>query len=338
MTRWFVAAFLALAVTSVATAEEYNILVEYDFNQCDGGFVHLCPPNDPNTFADCYTSDWQWGPTAAGVGGPSPGELTCEDVPLTNCWGTILVGPYNNWSCSRLVSPIVTLPDTCDSLILEVCHWYDIETTYDGGNVVIFDPPDPFDGAPALNPVFPVYGRMYDDTISTSTYFNACLTDLEQGFTGHMSPPWYQSFFDISVFGGSAIRFGFDFGSDASVTYPGWYIKWARIWCVTEPTDVDENMTRDINGYVLNQAVPNPFTGMTSIAFTLPQDATVDLKVFDASGSVVKSLENSKLPGGSHTVTWDGRDESGVQAPAGIYFYRMQAGQFDAIRKLILVR
>jgi hypothetical protein len=316
---------------------EYTLIEEFDFNESDGGFVHLCPPNDPLTCPDGI-DDWQWGAAVAGAGGPSPGELTCEDVPLTNCWGTVLAGNYNNNSCSRLVSPVVALPDTCDSLVLEVCHWYDIESNYDGGNVVVFDPPDPFDAGPAMNPIYPSGGKSYDATISTSASFFACLTDLEDGFTSHMSPPWYQSFFDISVFGGTEIRFGFDFGSDASVTYPGWYIKWAKVWCVREPVAVDENMTKDIHGYILNQAVPNPFTGMTNIAFTLPQDASMNLKVFDASGRVIRTLASSVMPAGSHTVTWDGRDESGVQAPAGIYFYRMQAGQFDAIRKLILVR
>ena len=314
---------------------EYTIIEEFDFNECDGGFVHLCPPNDPNTCPDGI-DDWQWG--MPGYPGPEPGEITCDSVPLTNCWGTILAGNYNNVSCSRLVSPIVTLPDTCDSLILEICHWYDIETNYDGGNVVIFDPPDPYDAAPAMNPISPNGGKLYDGVISSSTSFFACLTDLEDGFMSHMSPPWYQSYFDISMYGGLPIRFGFDFGSDASVTYPGWYIKWARVWCVREPVAVDEDMTKDVHGYILNQAVPNPFTGMTNVSFSLPVGADVDLKVFDASGRVVRTLADGVMPEGSHTVSWDGRDESGVRAPAGIYFYRMQAGQFDAIRKLVLLR
>jgi hypothetical protein len=310
----------------------YTLIYEWDFNYSEHNFQHLCPANDPDTGPNCYTSDWQWGMPAPP--GPEPGEFTCDSVPLSYCWGTILAGNYNNYSCSRLVSPIVSLPDTCDTLLLEICHWYDIETNYDGGNVVIFDPPDPYDGAPALDPIGVYAGKGYDG----NAYSSPCLVPYEPVFTGHMSPPWYKSFFDLSAFASKDIRFACDFGSDGSVPYPGWYIKWARIWCVQEPVAVDENMTKDVYGYVLRQAVPNPFTGMTDIGFSLPADADVDLSVFDASGRVVRTLANATMPAGSHTVAWDGRDESGVQAPAGIYFYRMQAGQFDAIRKLILVR
>lgn len=86
-------------------------------------------------------------------------------------------------------------------------------------------------------------------------------------------------------------------------------------------------------------AIPNPFNPMTTIRFELPSERRVDLKVFDASGRMVRELLRGVMyPAGRHSVEWDGRDESGRIASAGVYFCRLSAGAEEAIGRMVLLK
>lgn len=91
--------------------------------------------------------------------------------------------------------------------------------------------------------------------------------------------------------------------------------------------------------YALLQSYPNPFRNSATIGYSIAQSDFVTIRVFDAAGRMVKTLvdEFVGIPG-KHAVTWDGRSDSGSQLPAGVYFYQMNAGDFKAMRKMILVR
>ncbi len=87
------------------------------------------------------------------------------------------------------------------------------------------------------------------------------------------------------------------------------------------------------------RATPNPFgrTG-TTFHYALPGKATVELAIFSPSGRRVRLLKKASQSGGQHSVVWDGRDESGRTAAAGVYFYRITAGKSRATGKVVLVR
>jgi hypothetical protein len=297
------------------------LVYEFDFNLSGCAFTPatVCPD-----VAGCPNGipEWQWG---APTYGPDPGGLTCDNVPLTNCWGTNLAAAYSNDCCSRLTSPVLYLDQGGQ---MEVCHWYDIETNYDGGNVKVST-----DGGSTWTVITPVAG--YDATISTSTSFYACIVDMEDGYTGHVST-WMKSFFDLTPYAGQNFMVAFDFGSDASVTYPGWYLKWVKVY--GPPVDVAEGGTPITGPFALENARPNPFTGMTEISFSLPVEAHTDLKVFDASGRLIRTLENGVLGAGSHVSMWDGRDNAGRTVTAGIYFYKLNAADKQAVKKVVLMR
>jgi hypothetical protein len=83
---------------------------------------------------------------------------------------------------------------------------------------------------------------------------------------------------------------------------------------------------------------PNPFTGCTWIRYVLPQSSDMKLTIYNLCGQRVKTLVSGKIQAGRHQVIWDGTDSSGKRVAPGIYFYRLEAGNFKATEKLILVR
>jgi len=88
----------------------------------------------------------------------------------------------------------------------------------------------------------------------------------------------------------------------------------------------------------LHQNVPNPFNPSTSIAFYLPEKSHVRIDVYDVAGRLVTTLTDGARPGGSHNVEWNGSDASGRTAASGVYFYRLVAGKFEQMKKMILLR
>jgi hypothetical protein len=85
--------------------------------------------------------------------------------------------------------------------------------------------------------------------------------------------------------------------------------------------------------YGLEQNYPNPFNPTTTIRFSLAQRSRVSLKIFDILGREVATLVNDELEAGFHQSTFDAS-----KFASGIYFYRIQAGNFTATKKLVLLK
>ena len=60
--------------------------------------------------------------------------------------------------------------------------------------------------------------------------------------------------------------------------------------------------------------------------------------IYDAAGRAVRTLVSGRKDAGYYDVYWDGRNEADVEVPAGVYFYRFQAGDYREIRKMILLK
>jgi hypothetical protein len=88
--------------------------------------------------------------------------------------------------------------------------------------------------------------------------------------------------------------------------------------------------------YSLGLPRPNPSVGRILVPFALPARARVSILVYDAGGTLVRTLVTAELPAGYHRALWDGTDERGLQANRGTYFCRLQAPGFARIVKLIL--
>ena len=92
-------------------------------------------------------------------------------------------------------------------------------------------------------------------------------------------------------------------------------------------------------GYALHPCYPNPFNPATTISYDLPEPATVNLAIYDVAGKLVQTLVAAEAVGaGRHEVVWNGRDDTGRVAAAGVYFYRLDAGGYSETRRMTLVK
>ena len=88
----------------------------------------------------------------------------------------------------------------------------------------------------------------------------------------------------------------------------------------------------------LYQNYPNPFNPTTTIKYQLHKDGKVTLQIYDVLGRLVRTLVNMKQAAGYYDLCWDGKNDRGQSVPAGLYFYGIQAGEFRAVKKLLLIK
>jgi hypothetical protein len=94
-----------------------------------------------------------------------------------------------------------------------------------------------------------------------------------------------------------------------------------------------------VAGICLYQNRPNPFSGVTRIAFDLPGPSRVTLHVYDARGRVVRRLlDGAQIPAGHHVVEWGGTNNLGLMVSPGLYFFRMETGTYSETRRTVFTR
>ena len=93
--------------------------------------------------------------------------------------------------------------------------------------------------------------------------------------------------------------------------------------------------------YSLEQAYPNPFNPSTTINYTLEENSEVSIIVYDLMGREVRTLVNEfqlSNGGSTHSVVWNGTDNSGQMASSGIYIYRMVSNDFTKSHRITLMK
>lgn len=90
--------------------------------------------------------------------------------------------------------------------------------------------------------------------------------------------------------------------------------------------------------YALLQNYPNPMRNITTIRYQLPKKEKVSLKIYDVVGRLVKTLINESKEPGYYTIHWHGKDDRERKASAGVYFYRIQAGNYTSTKKMVLFK
>ncbi|HEX9972522.1 MAG TPA: T9SS type A sorting domain-containing protein, partial [bacterium] len=103
-------------------------------------------------------------------------------------------------------------------------------------------------------------------------------------------------------------------------------------------TSVEELSTDLPTHFSLDQNYPNPFNPATTIEYDVPNSNHVRLAIYDLLGRHVKTLVDTQQPAGHFQTTWDGADEHNLPVAVGVYFCRMEAGEYVKVIKLALVK
>ncbi len=90
--------------------------------------------------------------------------------------------------------------------------------------------------------------------------------------------------------------------------------------------------------FALEQNFPNPFNPTTTIKYQLAEAGYVELDIFNAQGQKVRTLVSGFQNADFYTARWDGRNDSGQKVSSGIYIYRIKAGSFVKIRRMLLIK
>jgi len=92
------------------------------------------------------------------------------------------------------------------------------------------------------------------------------------------------------------------------------------------------------NTYILYNAYPNPFNPVTTLRYDLPENAMVNITIYDMMGKQVNTLVSSQKTAGYKSVQWNSTNYKGARVSAGLYLYRIQAGEFRQTKKMILLK
>jgi hypothetical protein len=90
--------------------------------------------------------------------------------------------------------------------------------------------------------------------------------------------------------------------------------------------------------FSLSQNYPNPFNSTTRIEFVLDENEPVKLNIYNFLGQKVRTLVDENLYSGTHSITWDGKNDAGAEVCSGVYVYRIQINQNVEYKKMLLLR
>ncbi len=124
---------------------------------------------------------------------------------------------------------------------------------------------------------------------------------------------------------------GYEFSTDLGASFYPIFLKGAL-----EVREVNAPATPKV--FSLSQNYPNPFNPKTVIRFGLPKDSWVNLDIYNVLGQRVRALVDERLSAGMKEVEWDGKDDKGFEVSSGIYFYKIKAGDFSDIKKMVMLK
>jgi hypothetical protein len=148
---------------------------------------------------------------------------------------------------------------------------------------------------------------------------------------------WMQREISLETYcGGSCedVRIRFRTVTDAQQNFFGWFIDDLSLRAeIIVPVNEKPQAPPTPRTHVLEPAHPNPFNAATMIHFTIAYKTYMQLKVYNVEGQLIQTLTEGTVGEGRHSVLFDG-----IHLPSGIYFCVLQAGDFQAIRKLLLIK
>ncbi|MBI5404377.1 MAG: immune inhibitor A [Ignavibacteriae bacterium] len=174
--------------------------------------------------------------------------------------------------------------------------------------------------------------------IQVSTNGGSTWTSLPGRFTTLLSSTpsyvglhhWCYEQVNLSAYIGQSIKIRFNYYTDSGTPGDGFYFDDFRVVDYRETAAAISPVNSEIPGsYSLYQNYPNPFNPETKIKFDLPKNSFVSLKVYDLLGREIASLVNEHLTAGSYEIPFSG-------VSSGVYFYKIETGNFTDVKKMIL--
>ena len=109
------------------------------------------------------------------------------------------------------------------------------------------------------------------------------------------------------------------------------------IYFTVESVTVDNNELQQVRFQLSNY--PNPFNPTTTIEFSIQNESNIDLSIFNIKGQKIKTLTQNQFTKGSHSIIWNGNDESGNLLKSGIYYYILKVnGKTEVVKKCLLLK
>ncbi len=274
-------------------------------------------------------------------------------------------GNFNDHSlvlqCYHASAPLSILCTPDNSILLN--EWQHIAVTYNGsGNVKMF-----INGIEqTLDQILPASGNISDnsnyDLIIGNNYSrsytfdgvidevrlwnivrsgqeiednrNRYLSGAEEGLVGYwqMNEAYGETIIDLS-----------DYSNDGMAVETVW------VGGALDPSTPVKEIVSQVTTpqkFVLHSNYPNPFNLKTTIRFDIPfvetdcveRDCNLSLRIYDASGKLVRTLINEKKEAGYHSVEWNGLNDSGRAMSSGVYFYKIETDQFSEAKRMILLK
>jgi len=183
-----------------------------------------------------------------------------------------------------------------------------------------------------------------DNTISLSIQNGSSIEARSVSVTFNNLPPWLKfksnTFLIKSIAAKSTGDAGFIFSVDRKAPVG----KDTTLTATISTTD-GQSWTKDIRvtvgapkDYKLYDNFPNPFNPSTKIAFELPKVSHVKVTIYDIVGREVTQVADADYPAGYNELTWNGFNRNGNIVSSGVYFYRINADQWNKVKKMMMLK
>jgi Secretion system C-terminal sorting domain len=171
---------------------------------------------------------------------------------------------------------------------------------------------------------------LYDSAITGT---NPGLPDVRDEQNGPLHDTSFAIGKNISDGGYFVLRL-FPWFNDSSPSQTKWLVLWnARVYGTSGPATDVEDESSSPRKFVLNQNYPNPFNPSTNISFDLEKSGYTNLTVYNVLGQKVATILSQEMSAGHHEVNFNA---SGLSS--GVYLYRLESGNFTAMKKMMLMQ
>ncbi|MCP4580405.1 MAG: S8 family serine peptidase [candidate division Zixibacteria bacterium] len=145
-------------------------------------------------------------------------------------------------------------------------------------------------------------------------------------------PSFMEYAYDLSEYLGHDVKFRFRMTTDNQTVREGIFIDdFTVIW--HSHTSITDGATSMPSWFELGQNYPNPFNASTTIKYILAEQSLVTIEIYDILGRKLETINRGQQPTGEHQLIWHSKDQ-----PSGVYFFKLQAGDFSETKRMLLLK